>query len=183
MNAAVFSPRLRHALWLLPPPTCAGALAQVNAWLCARHHGLPCPSHLTLTSGLTGDLAAIISTCGRLLARQPALAIDLRRLVVGGTAFAAVLAEARPTPALLRLRRRLRRAWGLADEPFAPHLSLWYGDPGPQAEAALAALRGRLPVAGFRCRAVELWRIQGPPAQWGRVARWRLGGLSHFIGS
>lgn len=161
---------MRYAAWLEPAPAEAARWQSLLDGLRARYDGAPFVPHVTLTSGLEGEAEAVIARFHRLARGRGSLPLALTATRSSSHRFQAVTVGVRPTPALLRLRRRIRSGWGLAAAPYDPHLSLLYAQLQPERQTTILAdlADRRWPLV--HARRLTLWRIAGDTEHWRRVA-------------
>jgi hypothetical protein len=159
----------RHAIWLDPESRDADSLRQLMNDLRRAHGGPSFPPHLTLTSGLLGEQAVVLERFHALCAGHPASPCLIDEPVLGEGPFQALMLPCR-CPKLVALRQDVRRAWGLADEPWTPHLSLWYGLGTRLPEQAVETVRRRR-LSDCLIAGCSLWYLDGPVENWRQVAR------------
>lgn len=170
---ALFPAKQRFAVWLLPAAAQAPSIAALMADLADTHHGVPFPAHLTLTSGIQGNLAAVTRRFHRAVAGWPAFSIRMGPARhVDAPGFDLLFLPGRRSTTMLALRDRLHRVFRLPPRSLKPHLSLYYGHLGKSAEA-LATAR-RLHLERLHIDRVALWWLDGDPDGWRPVSDHRL---------
>lgn len=171
MSEAVrFADHIRYAVWLIPTP------AQERWWqrwitrVAKRFDGHPLQPHVTLTSGLVGKEWLICQRFLTLARGSGRLKLTTGALKGSEAFFQALFITVSPSPALLALRQRIRRAGHLPEAPYTPHLSLYYGHRG---SVHAADLRREIPQTTWPPLVIDriaLWRISADPADWRPVA-------------
>jgi len=102
-------------------------------------------------------------------------AIRLEKIDFFDEYFRCLFVRAAPTEPLRNAHQAARQALGHGREPdFMPHLSLLYGNfPRSLKEGVIADMGPRLDVQ-FKVRSLQLYRTQGEPHLWRRVASFGL---------
>jgi 2'-5' RNA ligase len=156
-----------------PAARCGGLIEAL-----ARRHGTPrFAPHVTLLGGIGSD-DFVQERAAWLASSAAPFELSLAsRATHRDEYYRAVVAEALPSIALLRLHHMAREAFDKLDDPvlFEPHLSLAYGDLPPGLRADIVRDLPDLRLT-FRVDAVAVWSTEGEPEDWQEVARYPLTG-------
>ncbi len=134
--------------------------------------------HLTLLSGIKGDLATTRENV-RSLANSPhPFDVELARVETGETHFQALYLLANPTRELMDANRLAQRACGREKPYDRPHLSLAYGsvstETASQTKRFFDERIARTGAIRFAVRHLDLWNTKGPIENWHLVERFTL---------
>jgi hypothetical protein len=146
----------RYALWLVPTPDSAGALAPPMAWLREQFGGPVFAPHVTLLGRITGDESLLVARTRELAGRIRRLRVPVAGISGEAYYFRCLYAVLNGEGPLLQAYGHALSAFGYeARDDYLPHVSLWYGRlDGDEKGRLRSALAIRLP------RDVELDRLQ-----------------------
>lgn len=154
-----------YHFFLEPEGEAAGKLSEIIETLAVRHGGLAFPPHVTLAGPLTGTEAEVSERMQALASATAPFTLTLGELSGEPSFFRAFYAHVSTEPALLRLRQMTD-----ADEPYTPHLSLFYGlIDGAERDAMREAARD-VPGTQFLVPGISLYRTDGAAEGWQKLA-------------
>lgn len=162
------------SLWIVPEGEVRRRLAALIKALARRFGGPIFEPHVTLLAGVPGPAETVVTRAREIVRSRSPLGLRLGGLEAGDSYFRCLYLRVEPSPELLSLHSRARKAFGRRDEPFFPHVSLMYGNP-PAPAAAIEAIHSSAP-AGFEARRLEVFSTEGEVERWHRAGRVRLGG-------
>jgi len=164
------------SLWLVPEGEVEDRYSALIASLAARLGTPAFVPHVSLLGGLAGPADEIAERVAELARSLPPIEVSLRAVDWRDEFYRCLFVAADPTPSLLSAHQRAAEALRAArGAPFEPHLSLVYGHLDPARKEAIRAEIGAEQPATFVARAVHLFRTEGDPTGWRRVARFPLG--------
>jgi 2'-5' RNA ligase len=159
----------------MPTGRTRARLAEWIAKLSAEHGTVRFPPHVTLLGGIPRHTANAAVVTRGLAKSLPPFAVRVEAVASGNTYFRCVFLKVTPASSLLAAHVRSRRAFGLPNTRFFPHLSLIYGtlDRGEKRE-----LLREIAIEPFVFRAsrVHLWLTHGHVRAWRQLAAARLSG-------
>jgi len=167
--------REKHSIWLVPAGDVYARLADTIEQLGAAYAAPKFPPHVTLLGALTGDRRGLIAACGRVAAVTRPFTIRLRQVDFTDMYFRCLFVRAALSLPLQTAYRAARREFsGRQERRFMPHLSLLYGRfPRTLKEQLVAELQSDFDLE-FKVRALQLYRTQGEPRCWRRIATFGL---------
>lgn len=159
----------------MPAADVSDRLAKVMHRLSRRCGAPNFPPHVTLLGRCVGTRQEIIDASARVAAGLRPLIIRLGKIDFLDEYFRCLFVRTALTKPLRMAHQAVRKAFGRKREPaFMPHLSLLYGDfPTSLKEAVIAESGPRLDLE-FEARSLYVYRTQGAPRQWRRVASFAL---------
>lgn len=150
-------------------------LARIIHRLSARYGGPQFSPHVTLLGSCVGPRRDLICRSARVAAALRPFTIRLEEIDFLDEYFRCLFVHAALTEPLRKAHQAARQAFGHEREPaFMPHLSLLYGNfPHSLKEGILAEMGRRLDLQ-FKVRSLHLYRTDGEPRPWRRVASFGL---------
>jgi len=162
------------ALWLTFPEDVGSRLRDHIGRLSQRFSTPRFEPHITLLGAIRLEEPLLLSKCSLLAAELRPLDTRLVKAASANEFFRSLFIEVERSAALLHARKRALEIFDIQEpEPYAPHVSLLYGDIAPAQKRDLA---GELwPSAEIiRISSLDLFEITGPPKDWRRVAHFSL---------
>jgi len=162
----------KYSLWLVPGGEVYERLASLLDVLSVRHGSPRFAPHVTLLGSIAAPRHEVLQKAAQLAAALRAFPLRLERIDYLDEYFRCLFVRV----ALTRpLRDAYRRTCGIFScgnpHSFMPHLSLLYGNFGPELKEAVKAEFGpRLDLA-FKARCLHVYSTQGETHRWRRVAR------------
>jgi 2'-5' RNA ligase len=132
--------------------------------------------HVTLLGGVGLPEAEALERTKRLAEKLAPLEVRLTRAGVGSHYFHFLFFEVSATRELLAAHATARRAFGVDDDAFEPHLSLAYAVPEQHSPEELLQRVGRRPWGRFRADGMTVVRTDGTPDEWEVLDRLRFVG-------
>ena len=166
----------RYSLWFMPTGDVCNRLTQILQRLSARFDAPEFPPHVTLLGIGVGERRELIRQSARVAAALRPFAIRLEEIDFLDQYFRCLFLHAGLTEPLRKAHQAACQVFGRRREPvFMPHLSLLYGNfPQSIKEGVIAEMRP-LPEVQFKVRSLYLYRTNGKPRDWRRVASFGLG--------
>ena len=165
-----------YSLWLMPPAPVRDSLAQLIS-RAAEHLGTPVfEPHVTLSGTRARSPEGLIRSLRSALGALTPIPITLAQIDHGSTYFRCIYARVMPQ-ALLTNGRAL--ACDVLHEPngdFEPHLSLVYGELSQTDKLRVIAEFGSRLDMMFAVDRAALYRTDGRPETWARIADFTLNG-------
>ena len=128
---------LSYSIWLIPPEgEIRTALATPIRELAVRWGGPIFMPHISLVGGVTGEKGEYrtkFQTVATLIER---IMIRLNGCQQSKEVFRSLYLGVEKTPELMAAHRVGKQIFGTIDEPFEPHLSLFYGHKEPKEKSA-----------------------------------------------
>ena len=151
-------------------------LSRIIHQLSARYGAPQFSPHVTLLGGCVGPRRELICQAARVAAALRPFSIRLEEIDFLDEYFRCLFVHAALTEPLRKAHQAARQAFGHEREPaFMPHLSLLYGNfPRSLKEGIMAEMGPRLDVQ-FKVRSLHLYRTDGEPRPWRRLASFGLG--------
>jgi 2'-5' RNA ligase len=167
------------SLWLRPEAETSQRLAAWIARLVARHRTETFAPHLTLLGAVELAEPAARRAAGRAAIEIAPLLVSPEEIQARDEHFRCLFVRARGDRAILFAHAIAARAFGREPDPaFLPHLSLVYGTLAPEEKRAIAREIGDELSRPFEMQRLELWRTEGPVAEWRELAAFDLGRAS-----
>jgi len=159
----------------MPTGDVCDRLARIIHRLSARYGGPQFSPHVTLLGSCVGPRRDLICRSARVAAALRPFTIRLEEIDFLDEYFRCLFVHAALTEPLRKAHQAARQAFGHEREPaFMPHLSLLYGNfPHSLKEGILAEMGRRLDLQ-FKVRSLHLYRTDGEPRPWRRVASFGL---------
>lgn len=157
-----------YTLWLMPKGEIYGKFAELIKKLAGEYGGPIFEPHVTLLGGIELPETEMISKTDQLVESQKPFPVTLRQVDFEDYHFRALFVKAEITPALLSLRERAKKIFGMQDiPPYMPHFSLLYGNYPNELKEKIIAEIGRDQTAQFEVNSVFL-------TKGGEVKDWKI---------
>jgi hypothetical protein len=169
------------SLWLMQEEPVRKRFSALVESLAVRLGTTPFPPHITLLPGLDREPAEILA--GTRSVASTLRPFRVRLLAVEGREehFRCLIALAAREDPLRDAHVAAARAFDREPDPeFLPHVSLVYGWLPAGTRRALAAEVAPAALVSFRAASLEVWRTEGPVAEWRQIGAFELGGRSDF---
>jgi 2'-5' RNA ligase len=165
------------SVWLVPEARSRLALARTIAGLSRALDGPIFPPHVTLLGGIERGGSEVVPVVEELARTLEPLTLWSEGIGTRDAYFRALFLQLRADAPLVAAHAAAARALGREPEPdFFPHLSLAYGWHGEPAKRA-AADRLEEPPPELLASRIEVYRTEGPPAEWSLEAGFDLGAV------
>lgn len=160
-----------YHLFLEPSGMVQRELEDTIRLLAKTYRGPVFAPHITLLGPLNADESSLIDGVTTLARTCPPLTLTFKELRSEERFFRTFYVEVEPTPALLHLRERAEALWEVGgDEPYRPHLSLFYGNV-PETTRAAMHTATETPKGSIMIDSLSLYRTHGPAEVWSLVRR------------
>ncbi len=116
-----------YHLWLTPTGQAYDILLKTITDLSKAYHAPVFDPHVTLLGSLPGTEEAISLQCVKLGGLLAPFDIFLAEPAYGDQYFQCVFFKTQETPALMNAHELAKKLFGMAPNPYMPHLSLLYG--------------------------------------------------------
>jgi 2'-5' RNA ligase len=170
----------QFALFFIPPKSIYSQLELVAIRLWETYQGFPFELHLTLLSGITGEVSEVKNKTEQLAKQLKPFAIDVEtRASFSTTYFQSVFVRAKASAALMEANLTAKHIFKHPNTLFMPHISLLYGDyQMPIKEAAAESVV--LPPLSFVTESLVLVPSTPNPKDWVHVAEYPLAKQEKF---
>ncbi|MDB3945469.1 2'-5' RNA ligase family protein [Gammaproteobacteria bacterium] len=141
--------QLSYSIWLVPPEgEIRVELMSTIRSLAARWGGPVFLPHVSLVGGVTGDQLEYRAKFSKVARQIGPIRVSLTGCQQSSHFFRSLYLKVAETSELIFARDIGSKIFGSLDEPFVPHLSLFYGVK-EQSEKAAAINEGKFPLCSF----------------------------------
>lgn len=164
------------SLWLVPGEGARDRLTTLIRDLATRLGTEPFAPHVTLLAGLQGREGETVRKAGEMCRALEPVRLRASRVEGRDEFFRCLTLRVEETLALLTLHAQARISFARAEpSTYEPHVSVVYGYLDPRSRAEVETeLRQEVPIA-FEAPRLEVWRTEGRPSEWRRLAGFPLG--------
>jgi hypothetical protein len=163
------------SLWLMPDGTSAEKLSALVSSLAARFGTPVFGPHVTLLHGLAADEETIVGLAAAFCEHLAGQAVSLGPVEGQSEFFRCLYLRVEPAASLRAAHVHAAHAFGVSPDPdYLPHLSLVYGRlDAAEKDRISASVVSEVPPT-IAVTAVEVWRTEGPVAEWRSRGRFPL---------
>lgn len=130
---------MKYCVWIIPPQPIFDELNKIITNLSAEYRGPVFKSHMTLLGSTECKLDDIQKAVEAVARNTKKLKLSLGPVSFSTTYFQSVLVRVNSTAQLMQLNLDLKRALGIENNLFMPHISLMYGDHDMNTREEIAA--------------------------------------------
>ena len=165
----------RYSLWLMPTGEVCDRLSGIIRELSATYGAPEFPPHVTLLGSCTGSRWEVVRKSAEVAAAIRHFGIRLGEIDFLDEYFRCLFVHAALTEPLRKAHQTAVQAFERKRESdFMPHLSLLYGELSGTVKDLLTIHLGKRVDLEFKVRKLHLFRTQGEPSKWRRVASFGL---------
>lgn len=130
---------MKYCVWIIPPQPVFDELNKIISDLSAEYKGLVFKSHMTLLGSTECELDDIRKAVEAVAKNTKKLKLSLGPVSFSTTYYQSVLVRVGTTAQLMQLNLDLKKALGIENNIFMPHISLMYGDHDMKTREEIAA--------------------------------------------
>lgn len=162
---------MKYCVWIIPPQPVFDELNTIISDLSAEHKGPVFKSHMTLLGSTECELDDIRKAVEAIAKTTKKLKLSLGPVSFSTTYFQSVLVRVDTTAELMQLNLDLKKALGIENNVFMPHISLMYGDHDMKTREEIAS-KIKLQNTSFIADSIAIVPIaeKSEPKDWKPVA-------------
>lgn len=130
---------MKYSVWIIPPQPVFDELNTIISDLSAEYKGPVFKSHMTLLGSTECELDDIRKAVEAVAKNTKKLNLTLGPISFSTTYYQSVLVRVGTTARLMQLNLDLKKALGIENNVFMPHISMMYGDHDMKTREEIAA--------------------------------------------
>jgi 2'-5' RNA ligase len=164
-----------YTLWFAPSGEAREKLAIIISSLARKFGGPVLKPHVTLISGLAGNMEDIAKKSSELALSIRPFKISLNDVDGTDRYFRCIFIRAEKIPELMSAGGLAMQIFGrMNDDGYMPHLSLFYGKLPQKTRKEIIAKIGRNFNLAFKAKSMHLVMTEGEPARWHSLRKFPL---------
>ena len=160
-------PNNKYCLWLRPTQNQIDKYGQIISQLAHQYKSLSFPAHITLVSGLTGDLNSLKQSCQNIVDSTSKFDISCNTISYTDEFYKNFFVLADLSNNLIQLyETTIQKLNFNSEEEYIPHVSLYYGNLNLETQKKLAEeLEDDYPKV-FNLERLDIYEHSGTIMQW-----------------
>ncbi|MFZ2026522.1 MAG: 2'-5' RNA ligase family protein [Microgenomates group bacterium] len=130
---------MKYCAWIIPPQPAFDELNKIISNLSAEYKGPVFKPHMTLLGSTECELDDIRKAVEAVAKNTKKLSLSLGPVSFSTTYYQSVLVRVNSTAQLMQFNLNLKKALGIENNVFMPHISLMYGDHDMKMREEIAA--------------------------------------------
>lgn len=119
---------MKYSIWAVPPEPVLSQLKKIIKEASEKYDSPVMEPHITIVGNIEAEVDSIEDVSKKIISSKKEFELTLGEVSFSTTYFQSVFVRVKSQASLMQLNIDLKEAFGLNNDVFMPHMSLFYGD-------------------------------------------------------